>query len=224
MQSKRDWLARLLPRKLPALEFLNNNVEFVRLRTKVFRATQVSPDRFDVHAKVADAVGRDNPVQYLEFGVFQGESILKWAADFNSHADSRFTGFDTFTGLHEEWTKQEPKGTFDVAGVHPQTDDPRVSFVTGLFQATLEDFISTRFERKAATVVHVDCDLYSSTLYVLASLSRLLVPGDMLIFDDFYSMNHEFRAFLDYFRAFDRKWSPVASTPSCNVVAIRLDT
>lgn len=219
----RDWLAFAVPKQVPFLEFVNNNADFIRLRKTVFSDVMTAGNRFSVHERVADQIGRSTHIQYLEFGVFKGESILTWADTLNQNPDSRFVGFDTFTGLPEDWTKSTPKGTFDVDGQVPQTTDARVSFVPGLFQTTLEPFVEHRFVKDVPTVVHIDCDLYSATLFVLSSLHRVLPKGAYVIFDDFYSMNHEFRAFMDFARAFNCPWAPIASTTSCNVVAIRLD-
>ncbi len=221
--TKRDLLARVIPRQIAFLEFINNNVEFIRLRSKVFGNAMVEGDRQAVHSAVADVVGRSCRIQYLEFGVFRGESILKWAEEYNRHSASRFAGFDTFTGLPEDWTKSHPTGTFNVGGRPPTTADTRVSFVSGLFQDTLETFLDNQFVPSVPTVIHIDCDLYSATLFVLASLHRVLEPGTCVIFDDFYSMNHEFRAFLDFCRAFNCQWTALAATQSCNTVAIRLE-
>jgi hypothetical protein len=63
--------------------------------------------------------------------------------------------------------------------------------------------------------VHIDCDLYSSTLFCLAGIDRCLRPGDVLIFDEFFSLDHEFDAFLDYRRSFYRVLEPLASSPRC---------
>src|SRR5262249_5377639 len=49
------------------------------------------------------------PVRYLEFGVYRGESISWWLNRL-PHPDSRFTGFDTFTGLPERWRRSEGLG------------------------------------------------------------------------------------------------------------------
>lgn len=67
------------------------------------------------------------PIDYLEFGVFQGETILYWA-DKKKEPQSRFYGFDTFTGLPERWRRDFDKGHFDVAGKTPDTIDKRVTF------------------------------------------------------------------------------------------------
>ena len=65
---------------------------------------------------------------------------------------------------------------------------------------------------RSRLVVHNDSDLYSSTLFTLASLDTLLVPGAVVILDDFSMATHVFRAFADYRSAFWRSAHPVAMT------------
>jgi len=84
---------------------------------------------------------QSNPFTYLEFGVYQGYSI-QWWAERSQNAETRFIGFDTFTGLPEDWDSIRPKGTFDAGGNIPKINDERVSFEVGLFQDTLEPFIA----------------------------------------------------------------------------------
>ena len=93
-----------------------------------------------MHAQLAD----DAPIDYLEFGVFQGESMRHWVT-LNQHPDSRFYGFDSFEGLPEDWKRfdgQMVKAHFDVKGSVPDIDDPRVSFVRGWFQETVDEFLA----------------------------------------------------------------------------------
>ena len=66
------------------------------------------------------------------------------------------------------------------------------------------------FTLRSRLVVHSDSDLYSSTLFTLANLNTLLVPGSVIIFDDFWMPTHVFRAFADYRNAFWRSAHPVA--------------
>ena len=54
-------------------------------------------------------------------------------------------------------------------------------------------------------MIHSDGDLFSSTVYTLATLDPLLYPGSILIFDEFANPLHEWRACHDYASAFGRK-------------------
>ena len=153
------------------------------------------------------------PIDFLEFGVFKGESIRYWA-ETNTHSDSRFYGFDTFTGLPETWDYFSGKledETFNVDGQLPMVDDARVQFVKGLFQDTLPGFLKS-YQPADQLVLHNDSDLYSSTLYVLTQMDNLLVPGSIIIFDEFSGILHEFRALEDYAAAYRREFTVLAAT------------
>jgi O-methyltransferase len=153
-----------------------------------------SPGRLELFRSIVDREELQGPIDLLEFGVFEGASI-RWWAENNRHPESTFVGFDCFEGLPESW-QDHPKGDFSVAGNLPDIQDPRCSFVKGLFQDTLSDWIcGRRFTRRA--VLHLDADLYSSTLFVLIHLLPKLNKGDILIFDEFSDYMHEFKAFCD---------------------------
>jgi O-methyltransferase len=140
------------------------------------------------------------PIDYWEFGVFKGESLFWWVEHL-SNADSRFVGFDTFTGLPERWRATEPKGAFNVYGRIPETSDSRCSFQAGLFQDTLLPVV-TGHDFRRRLVVHLDADLFSSTLYVLTTLARHFKTGDIIFFDNFICSLDEFRAFEDWAKSY----------------------
>jgi len=102
-------------------------------------------------------------------------------------------------------------GAFDTGGKVPQIDDPRVSFQAGWFNDTLPRFLKS-FAPKSRLVIHIDSDIYSSGLYVLTQLDSIAVPGTILIFDEFFSALHEFRAFRDYLSAYRRKLRALGCT------------
>jgi hypothetical protein len=81
------------------------------------------------------------PIDFWEFGVFRGESLFDWLKRI-THPESRFVGFDTFTGLPERWRGTEAEGAFNLNGRVPETNDSRCSFEVGLFQETLLPFVS----------------------------------------------------------------------------------
>ena len=114
-------------------------------------------------------------IDYFQFGVYRGDSIREWST-LSDSPNSRFYGFDTFTGLPEHWFKDFGMGAFDVCGKIPDLIDHSVTFVKGTFQDTLENFLNG-FNRRNRIVVHIDADLYSSTLFVLLSMHNNLKEG-----------------------------------------------
>lgn len=166
-------------------------------------ATALFDDRHQLYDHCLRTLGlAEEPIDYLEFGVAAGNS-LRWWIGHNTHPDSRFHGFDTFTGIPEAWAKF-PVGAFSNDGRLPDISDPRLTFHVGLFQDTMAPFMN-QFRRGNRLVIHLDADLYSSTLYVLVNLGPLLRHGDVILFDEagaVIGITHEFRALIDYTSAY----------------------
>jgi O-methyltransferase len=140
---------------------------------------------------------------YLEFGVASGKSFFWWLAH-NGHPGSRFYGFDTFEGLPEDWGGFYKKGDMaqDMQGL--SLEDPRGSFVQGIFQHSLAPFCAGKGKElsNASLLIHLDADLFSSTIFVLSQLYPFLKKGDILLFDEFNVANHEFLAYKIFTEAF----------------------
>ena len=165
--------------------------------------------RYPMYEWVIEKEGlKEIPVQYLEFGVASGESF-RWFLSQNGNPESRFHGFDTFTGLPEDFGSYK-KGTFGSNHQVPVVNDSRAQFHQGLFQQTLPSFLK-ELEPAKRTVVMMDADLYSSTLFVLTTLSPHLKPGDIIFFDEFAVPRHEFRAFLDFTSTYYRDLRLIAA-------------
>jgi hypothetical protein len=218
---KRD-LAGMLWRKPSGLVDMVNG----HARLKGWLRDNKAPNfssRFDLYAHVQkDHVG-NRAIEYLEFGVHRGESFKRWT-ELNTDPASRFVGFDTFSGLPTDWGKYLEKGHFDTGGSTPAIDDTRASFVKGLFQDSLPPFLKTFDRGDRLLVIHNDSDLYSSTHYTLATLNDHIVPGTLLIFDEFASPMHEFRAWTDYTEAFMRKATLIGTAgPYAEQAAFRFD-
>lgn len=207
------------PRPVPVLEKINWNA-----RANAWRAanaqTPVFADRLSLYDHLGTLVG-GNPVDYLEFGVFRGESLKHWVG-LNTNPESRFFGFDTFTGLPEKWLEFEA-GAFDTGGAPPNIADPRVSFVSGIFQNTLYGFLN-RFTPRSQMVIHVDSDLFSSALFVLCAMDRIIRPGTIILFDEFASLMDEFRAWHEYLLAFRRSATVLGRAASFDQVAFRMNS
>jgi hypothetical protein len=165
-------------------------------------------ERAELYGYVQNTYLNREPVDYLEFGVFKGASIREWLS-LNKHNASRFFGFDSFEGLPERWRAGQGKGHFDVGGTVPHIDDPRVRFIKGWFQDTVPSF-ARDFTPKNRLVLHSDADLYASTMLPLVYFSPFMSKGTLLIFDEFYDRNHEFKAVMDWQRIFRKSFTIVA--------------
>lgn len=139
------------------------------------------------------------PVNYMEFGVATGQSF-RWFMQQNTHSGSSFYGFDTFTGLPEDWGNFK-KGAFDNGNKVPEITDPRGKFYQGLFQQTVPGFLQ-EFDKGKRNIIMLDADLYSATLYALASMAPFMKKGDLIFFDEFAVPTHEFKAFMDFTQSF----------------------
>jgi len=149
-----------------------------------------------------DFVKMAAPGLILEFGVAGGSSIISIA---NTVPDRPVYGFDTFDGLPEDWTEDNGtvalrKGSF--ACRMPSQLPSNVWLVKGLFQETLPPFLDSRDDRIA--FVHIDCDLYSSTKFVLETLGWRL-DGAIVVFDEIIDApvyeQHEGRALHEFLQA-----------------------
>src|SRR5690242_17568866 len=116
---------------------------------------------------------------WLEFGVATGGTLRMLA----QHAPVIY-GFDWFRGLPEDWRDgdgglQEPRGKFACSLPH---DIPANAYlVIGLFESTLPDWLTEH--SGPFGFVHIDCDLYSSTKFVLEQLEPHL-DGTVIAFDE----------------------------------------
>ena len=155
-------------------------------------------------------VGENQPIDFLEFGVYRGESLFG-VSNLNKNPHSRFFGFDTFEGYPESFDVHS-KGDYSTNGVLPETDDKRIKLVKGLFQDTLNDFLKS-FVPKSRLVIHMDADLYSATLFVLTKLDRLFDKNTIISFDEFGSLDREFLAFYDYVNSHYHDFEMIQHTP-----------
>jgi O-methyltransferase len=203
------------------VDLINNNAKLYSWIRSVGAVVPKVSDRLALYKYVSNHFIMGGPIDYLEFGVFRGDTVRAWT-NLNGNPDSRFIGFDSFEGLPERMCASIGKGAFDVGGAIPQIPDDRVQFVKGWFQRTVPAFLK-EFSPRSRLVIHNDSDLYSSTLYTLARLNDIMVPGTIIIFDEFASPLHEFRALNDYLSAFTRTVTPLVVTKDGSQIAFEFD-
>ncbi len=139
-------------------------------------------------------------ISFLEFGVHTGYSI-NYFSKLIKNKNSNLYGFDSFEGLPESWRNFiniYPAEHFDVGGKIPLKKDSRISFIKGWFNETLPHFLKTNEKKLMESeyiLIHLDADLYSSTLYVLSSLGQI-TNNFYCIFDEL--PGEESRALYDF--------------------------
>lgn len=159
------------------------------------------------------------PINYLEFGVSAGHSF-RWFLQQNTNSESRFYGFDTFTGLPEDWGPFK-KGALNNNNKPPEIHEPRVKFYQGLFQQTVPGFL-TELNNNRRNVIMMDADLYSATLYTLTSLAPVLKKGDIIFFDEFAVATHEFKAFHDFVQSYYINFELIAAANNYYFTAFKI--
>ena len=139
---------------------------------------------------------------FLEFGVCYGASITLIA----NRVATTVHGFDSFEGLPEAWdpgsggaAPTERAGSYSTGGSPPRVPD-NVLFHVGLFEDTLPGFVK-RYPGPVS-FMNVDCDLYSSTRTVFDHLGERIVPGSVIVFDEYFCYpewrQHEYKAFQEF--------------------------
>lgn len=200
-------------RSSPDSHFLADTLDWLPPGLNLFQGTRSA-------LRVAAANARDRGL-VLEFGVYFGRS-LRMLADLLPGRPIH--GFDSFQGLPEDWYDHEPAGAYSTAGVLPAAP-PEATLHTGWFKDTLPPFLRQNPDADIA-LVHLDCDLYSSTKDVLDALGPRLRPGAVLVFDDFLAhpkwRHHQFKAFDEACRRFDWSYDILAASILTKQLVVRL--
>lgn len=176
----------------------------VRLRDRR-RAVPEQPYRELLHRGlerlIAD-VGRPNLGDYLEFGVYNGTSLVSTFRETEAMGlrDMRLFGFDSFQGLPDaaatddegKWKpgawRSELEFTEAVLEAE-RVDRSRVFLVPGWFNETCNAETAHRYGIRKASVIMVDCDIYTSAKEALDFCAPLIQDRALVLFDDWNSGN-----------------------------------
>jgi len=128
------------------------------------------------------------PGDVAEFGIAKGETLRQLGLFMHAHGVAKaLHGFDTFTGLPEP----EP------------VDNQSAHLVTGLYRHSMSD-VKEYMTDCGTVVLHeglikntgpsfkkplcfaaIDCDLYAGTYAALQVCGRVIVPGGVVVLDDY---------------------------------------
>lgn len=163
------------------------------------------------------------PGPWAEFGTATGRTLSKFILP---NANLRLPppeiyAFDSWLGLPEHWDRGETmkplrKGHFacDVP-VHltqGKVSYKKLVFVKGWFHQTTPHYA----EGEPWAFMHMDADLYSSTIEVLTVMNKRIVPGTVIRFDEYQgypnAAEHEEKAFMEWTYEYSRTAKLIAES------------
>lgn len=131
---------------------------------------------------------------YLEFGVSRGTSMacMYHALAKAGLEDVRLVGFDSFEGLplkaaEEGWVAGDYASTVRATKRYLRSrgvDLGRVELVKGWFVDTLTPETTNRLNLRKASLIMIDCDIYSASKEALWYCAPLIEDRAVIIFDD----------------------------------------
>ena len=191
------------------------------LRERAIRALSSSVDYIDLH--MPQAIGFDSQKElidfaleqvpahghYLEFGVFSGGTIRHIARRKRAAV---IHGFDSFEGLPEPWSGFTLGQRVFSRGGHLPRVPANVVLHKGWFRDTVPQWC--RETDGPIAFIHIDCDLYSSTVDILTGLAQRLQRGTVILFDEYFNYpgweGHEYKAWQEFVKAEDIEYEYVA--------------
>lgn len=156
---------------------------------------------------------------FLEFGVYQGQTVNYIA----KRTSEIVYGFDSFEGLPEFWRDGFDKGVFAMDTL-PKVEQ-NVVLVKGYFDQTLPEFLQKNGNAPVA-YLHIDCDLYSSTKTIFQHLKGRILPGTVIVFDEYFNFpgwqNDEFKAFKEFIEESQLKYTYLTYNRLDEQVAVKI--
>lgn len=149
------------------------------------------------------------PGQVVECGVFKATSLVRWAT-YRELLESPFSrtilGFDIFGAFprHEDAQDNDFASRHDaIAGqglsqqqvqqVLAHKGFRNIELIAGDVVETIPAYVAAHPELRIA-LLHIDVDVYKPTKVALEAFYKLLVPGGLLVFDDYGTVAGETRA------------------------------
>ena len=176
-------------RKRQALARTAAFVDEHMMQARSVRAESALPAKYQLLEEALDLAPTDGLA--LEFGVASGDTLRRIAARrLPAH------GFDSFEGLPEDWRSGFEQGAF--AQEMPKVNGAELHI--GWFEDSLPKFLTDH--EGSFAFVHLDADLYSSTVTIFTEAEDRFVPGTVLLFDEYFNYpgweQHEHKAFLEF--------------------------
>ncbi|QMU63867.1 MAG: dTDP-6-deoxy-L-hexose 3-O-methyltransferase [Flavobacteriaceae bacterium] len=168
-------------------------------------------NHLEIYKKIIDLPG-----DVLEFGVYKGSSIVRLISfrDLLEHSSSRkVVGFDAFGKFPQDLSLKNDKdfvesfentGGFGISKqeleFHFENKKTKnYELVEGDIKDSLPTYIKNNSSLKIA-LLHIDVDVYEPTKIILENLWDKIVPGGVLMIDDYGTVEGETKAVDEYFQ------------------------
>ncbi|MBI3021799.1 MAG: class I SAM-dependent methyltransferase [Candidatus Omnitrophica bacterium] len=135
----------------------------------------------------------------VECGVYRGRTLSMFAYWMQrpAHAQRHLFGFDSFRGFpaptpNDGGNREAHEGNYgdtspaivraflEASGIPREFMETRCHLIPGFFSETVPNWTP-----QPIALLHVDCDLYESTMQVLTLLAPQVVPGGVILFDEY---------------------------------------
>ena len=206
----------------------SNLSEFIEVTRSALMARRIIPKTLSIwtifhNPPYKDMVRPSCDGLWMEFGVFQGQTLKKmanWSAKFCGKSSQPVYGFDTFEGLPADWKPGYKRGHFRINNWTELSVPSNTVLVKGLFIDTLPNQL-TLIDKKygcnmPVSFVHIDCDLYEGTRDILFLLGSRLVPGSILVFDELFNYptyeKYEIKAFYEFLAGTNMRLMPIGAS------------
>lgn len=135
---------------------------------------------------------------FVELGVYQGGSAWH-LAEVAKAQDRKLYLFDTFTGIpFQDQVDSHQTGDFcDTSSEAVAALIPSAIIVKGVFPETMIPLLPV-------ALVHVDCDQYRSVKAACEIFPKFMVPGGVMIFDDYGQLEGATLAVDESFQRIDK--------------------
>ena len=161
------------------------------------------------------------PGQIVECGVYKGASLLRFATFreiLESPYSRKIVGFDAFGRFPQEGEDATNRAFIERFAAEGGDGISRESFleviaykglenielIEGDVCSTIPKYVTEHAELKIA-LLHVDVDVYRPTQVVLDQLFDRIVPGGLLVLDDYGTVAGETQAVDEFFQKTQRQ-------------------
>jgi hypothetical protein len=178
--SKSAWILQLL-------SYIGEIANFLIWQKKTFGTLNIFVSKRRLYLSIVSKLKCTTEFEIFEFGVAHGHTTHLLIHEFQKQGIKfkRYIGFDTFTGLEQDF-RNFPKGSFDNQGKFPNLSADNLFWSKGLVQITVPN---TNFALTSRKLWIFDLDLYDATYSTVVNVLPVMQPEDIIYFDEAFDPN-----------------------------------